>query len=224
MIRLSHLGLVLLISTSLVGCIVHGDGPQADELEVGCWAIGVTNFSSSGLPGQNDFGATQATGTPDTQDWNNPSCIDSPQAWSPEFENGGFEYIDLIYAVPLRVDRLRIFENFGPGASEQATLINTESPNTPVAEIYVPSGLQGPGQPCSVLALDIDSENGGEFTFDSYDKVAMDLDTTLSPGYNEIDAIQMVGLLDLDRYSLPPIRSFPLFTLNIQPTNWCRVP
>ena len=202
MIRLSHLGLVLLITQ--VGCIVVGDRPEANELEVGCWAIGVTDFSSSGLPGQNDFGAIQATGVPNTQDWNNPICIDSPDAWSPEFENGGLEFIDLLYAVPLRVDRLRIFENFGPGASEQVTLINTESPSTPVATIFVPSNLQGPGQPCSVLALDIDNGNGGEFTFDSYDKIAMDLDTTLSPGYNEIDAVQMVGLLDLDRYSLPP--------------------
>lgn len=202
------LGLVAVVALTQTGCIIVSDGdpqptPNPSEIEAGCWAIGVTDFSSSGLPGQNDFGATQATGIPDTQDWDDPQCVDSPQAWSPEYENAGHEYIDLIYAVGLRVDRIRSYENFGPGATLEMTLINTEQPGVPSATIPVPSELQGPGQPCSVLALDIDSENGGEYTIERYDKVAIDLDTAMVNGFNEIDAVQLVGLYDTDFGSLP---------------------
>lgn len=185
------------------GCLVSSSGhPPIEYIDVGCWAVGITDFSSQSLPSSNDFAPVQATGIPDTQDWSNPQCVDSPLAWSPEFENFGQEWIDVLFATELYVDRVRIYENFGPGASDIVTLINTNDPGIPAAQFQVPSGLQGPGQPCSVLNLDIDNVNGAEFTNDPYDKVALDLDTTLSPGFNEIDAIQLVGQMD-DRDPVP---------------------
>lgn len=192
------------LAVAMSGCIIVDDhNNDFEEIQVGCWAIGVTDFSSTGIPGSNDFAPTQATGIPDTQDWSNPTCVDSELAWSPEYENAGAEYIDLIYAAGLRVDRVRIFENFGAGASDQVTLINTANGNVPSASILVPTNLQGPGQPCSALVLDIDSENGGEYTVEYYDKVALDLNTALSPGFNEIDAVQLVGLFRTDIGPLP---------------------
>lgn len=201
------------------GCIVYEDdhhhydpNPNPHDtpppyepywVEVGCWAVAASSSSES-LPGSVDFSAIQATDLPDTQDWNAPQCVDSPYAWSPEFENAGAEWIDLLIDPELRVDRVRIYESFGAGASDTVTLANSLSESVEPIGYAVPWDLQGDGQPCSVLNLDLDDPyDGNEYTFDTFDTVMIDLDTTLTLGWNEIDAVQVIGLFDDNSGPLP---------------------
>ena len=212
--------LLILCVLASAGCIIHAEGAdhhpgddspyptqtptyQAAWVEVSCYATGAQS-SSVGLPGSIDFSEVRALGAPDTQDWNQPYCVDSPFAWSPEWENGGFEYLDLVYDAELLVDRVRIYENLGAGATDVITLANSLGSSSDNLEYSVPFELQGPDQPCSVLSIDIDDPvTGSEFTALLYDTVMLDIDTALVDGYNEIDAVELVGLFDDNSGPLP---------------------
>lgn len=223
--RKMTIGMLGLMALALAGsgCIIVDDGddpppyydPDPDPtptpdppyqpswVEVSCFATGA-QASSSSLPGSIDFEPVQATGTPDTQNWNNPYCVDSPLAWSPMYENAGDEWLDLVFDVELLVDRVRVYENHGAGATYNITFVNTLDEDLPALSYEVPWDLTGPGQPCSVLSLDIDDPiNGDEFTNTPYDAVMMDLDTYSVSGWNEIDAVEITGLFDANSGPLP---------------------
>ena len=215
------IGIMGLMAMALVGsgCIIVDDDPydhpphhdpdptptpyQPNWVEVSCFATGA-QASSSSLPGSIDFEPVQATDVPDTQSWNNPHCVDSPLAWSPMYENGGEEWLDVVFDVELYVDRVRVYENMGAGATYNITFVNAIDSSLPGLSYEVPWDLTGPGQPCSVLSLDIDDPiNGGEFTDIPYDAVMLDLDTYSVYGWNEIDAVELIGLYDANSAPLP---------------------
>lgn len=216
--RLTLSSLLLLIAPSS-GCIIvpEGDyevqveGPghshqpheEVTWVEVSCWAAGAQASSSSSYIYPEDFGPIQATGAPDSQDWNFPTCIDSTLAWAPAFQDGGFEFLDLVFDTEIRIDKLRIFENLGAGSLEMVNFANAFYPGTPQIEYFIPYSLQGGSQPCSVLSLDIDDIGGQEWTEYGYDTVMLEFDTTLSYGWNEIDAVQLIGLFDTRLGPLP---------------------
>ena len=176
---------------------------QPAWVEVSCFATGA-QASSSSLPGSIDFEPVQATGVPDTHSWNDPYCVDSPLAWSPMYENAGDEWLDVVFDAEILLDRVRVYENMGAGATYNITFVNTLDAGQPALSYEVPWELTGPGQPCSVLSLDIDDPiDGGEFTAASFDAVMLDLDTYSVYGWNEIDAVEITGLFDENSGPLP---------------------
>ena len=177
-----------ILSLTLAAC----GPPTPPTAKIGCWTQEVTNFSSEGS--STDYSAADLLGPADVlPDWSAPYCSDSPLAWSPLTRNGGNETLTVKFERPISVDRVRIFENFGPGVTQLVTLFNTLDESVPILQFAVPGELQGPGQACGILNVDVDMADGFEFSRDTYDLVTIDFDTTQVTGWNEIDAIQLAG-------------------------------
>jgi hypothetical protein len=183
----------------LIGC-----SPPSLKLDkVGCFATEVVDVSSATGAAGAGFAADQILGGANTQDWSNAGCISSGSAWSPASESGGAEHMELQFAAPLRVDRVRIYENFGPGTVLKITLTNTLLPEQAPFILAADPDDIGQQQKCSILTFDPDMPDGFDFVRQSYDHLFIEMDTTLVPGFTEIDAVQLVGQLEDDRSAAP---------------------
>jgi hypothetical protein len=121
------------------------------------------------------WGASRATGPPDA----NPDT-DDPNAWASANPDGGREWLELGYSTPLAASSVRIYEVNARGA---------------VAEIH----LRDSGGTWNIVWSGTTAQASGpltiEFPATSYavSSVRVVLDTTRSPGWNEIDAVELVG-------------------------------
>lgn len=117
----------------------------------------------------------QATGAPDVA----TLTSDDPKSWAPATIDGGAEWLELVYAPPLRADRVTITQTCSPGA---------------ITEVLVEQGGQwrtvwsGAASPRECGPFAIDWSGGGAVS-----RVRVVLDTKLSPGWNEIDAVELSG-------------------------------
>jgi hypothetical protein len=138
------------------------------------WAVGATASSEYGNPA---WGAVQATGPPNTlQDG------DSQAAWATTEQDGGPEWLELEYTTPVHATCVRVRETYNPGAVVR---------------------IEGVAEGGEVLTLwegrDPTQQSPGwlEARFDptpaSLKKIRVHLDTALVPGWNEIDAVELVG-------------------------------
>lgn len=198
---------LLATCTVVTGLLLTACGPpETPTTKIGCWVTEVVSFSSEGSA--SDYSASQLLGKADIHAVLNPEedpatawmawdeapyCSDNAVAWSPAEQNAGVESLTLKFESPIQVDRVRVFENFGPGAAKVVTLVNTEDDSAPTLQYAVPGELQGPGQSCGVLDVDVDMADGFEFSRDTYNQVQIDFDTTQVTGWNEVDAVMLAG-------------------------------
>jgi hypothetical protein len=118
----------------------------------------------------------QAAGAPDTQ-----QAGDVRTAWASQNQDGGAEWLKLEYERPVELAQIRVRETYNPGAvsaitallenGSEVTLWEGEEPKSeaPVEmEFNVPIGIVAK-------------------------KVTVHLDTARVPGWNEIDAVELVG-------------------------------
>jgi hypothetical protein len=141
------------------------------------WAVAATASSEYGNP---QWSARQATGPPNTmQDG------DYSTAWATRAQDGGPEWLELEYATPVHATRVRVRETYNPGAVVRIEGVSAEEPQVAVLTLWEghdptrqsPGWLEARFEPTQTLIS----------------KVRVHLDTALVPGWNEIDAVELIG-------------------------------
>lgn len=149
-----------------------GVGDVCDEF--GQWAASATASSEYDI---SDYSAMQAAGPPNTYEYG-----DRATAWVSDHANDGAEWLELVYATPVYATQVRVRESFHCGAIIRVTLIDTDG-----LEHIIWEGTRS----------EITELNWFEVTvaLTSYltDTVRLDLDTAAILGWNEIDAVELVG-------------------------------
>jgi hypothetical protein len=143
----------------------------------GQWAIQATSSSSyNDAQGQAGWSANQATGAPNVE-----AYADDAKAWAPKTQDSGIEWLDLQYPRPVHATEVRIRESFGSGAVIKVELFDEQ------------------GTPHTVWAGN-DPTTGLNYLMTKFPKttyktarVKVTLATNVVPGWNEIDAVQLVG-------------------------------
>jgi len=145
-------------------------------------------FSSSEVPdAQADFGLTgqrsrrswgeeQATGAPDTH-----QAGDISTAWASKLPDGGEEWLNLDYSNHVYLAEVRVRETYNPGAISKVAAV-------------LPSGLEqtiweGVTEPGEAPIEKVFPVSGNIYA----KGVKVYLDTRRVPGWNEIDAVELVG-------------------------------
>jgi len=143
----------------------------------GQWAIQATASSAyNDAQGVAGFSANQATGAPNVETYG-----DNDAAWTPKTPDGGIEWLELKYPKPVHATEVRVRESNASGAvikiefyDEQGVAHAVWQGNDPTTEL-------------NYLMVKFPKT-----TFKT-DRVKVTLATNVVPGWNEIDAVQLVG-------------------------------
>lgn len=157
------------------------DGYKTDPL--GQWAVDA-KASSTFADKLDDKAAgyhpMRATGVPDVQRYGDVS-----EAWASKTPDSGIEWLELGYAKPVNATELRIRQNNAPGAIVKVELLETGGAAHTV--------FQGPDATAyesnTISWLNIKFEKTPYKT----QRVKITLATNAVAGWNEIDAVQLVG-------------------------------
>lgn len=143
----------------------------------GQWAIQATASSTyNDAQGTAVFAANQVTGAPNVDKYG-----DNGSAWAPKTPDAGIEWLDLRYPRPVHATAVRVRESFGSGAVIKVELFDEQGAahlawagNDPTAEL-------------NYLIVKFPK------TAFKTARVKLTLATNVVPGWNEIDAVQLVG-------------------------------
>lgn len=125
-----------------------------------------------------DWAPLQATGPADTHEYG-----DRVTAWASATEDGQPEWLLVQFAEPVEPATLRVFESYNPGALRQVTALDDQGQETTLWQGIDP--LQGR----STLGV-------AELTLKPTDKVQrikLYLASDQVPGWNEIDAVELIA-------------------------------
>lgn len=117
----------------------------------------------------------QAAGAPDAD-----RTRDDPKAWAPREPQMGMQWLQLVYALPMPATGVRIFEVNSPGAIAEVLVRAADGP-----WVSVWRGTANDGQAPLVLAF--------PRTAFAVKTVRLVLDTNRTQGWNEIDAVELLG-------------------------------
>jgi hypothetical protein len=143
----------------------------------GQWAIQATASSTyNDAQGTASYSANQATGAPNVDKYG-----DDGAAWAPKTPDGGIEWLDLKYPKPVYATEVRVRESCGSG-----TVIKIEVYD----EHDGPHAVWQGNDPTTEL-----NYLTAKFPKTSFktDRIKVTLATNVVPGWNEIDAVQLVG-------------------------------
>lgn len=143
----------------------------------GQWAVEAAASSVyNDAKGAASYSANQVTGAPNVDKYG-----DDAQAWAPKTQDAGIEWLDLKYPKPVRATAVRIRESYGSGAvikvelfDEKGTAHTAWAGNDPTTEL-------------NYLMVNLPK------TAYKTARVKVTLATNVIPGWNEIDAVQLVG-------------------------------
>ena len=121
------------------------------------------------------WGPKEATGKPDTS-----SAGDHPTAWNPKEENAGAEWLKLTFDEKVDVATVRVHETFNPGA------ITSITASTEGGDVVIWADRSGDATAPNWLEA---NSTAAART----DTITLHLDTSLKQGWNEIDAVELVG-------------------------------
>ena len=123
-----------------------------------------------------EYNAMQAAGPPDAD-----PAQDDPKAWASKRSDMGVQWIELTYRPPLAATRARIFEVNSAGAVIEIQVVDAQGNRRTAWRGHDP--LRKPG----VFEVALDTE-GMKIA-----KLRVILDTSRRPGWNEIDAVELLG-------------------------------
>ncbi|MBL8898368.1 MAG: hypothetical protein JNM84_12100 [Planctomycetes bacterium] len=125
------------------------------------------------------YAAARATGAPDV-----PAHGDHANAWTPSAADREAEWLRCAYASPVRATEVRVRQNFNPGAVTRVTLLGANG-----RALTVFSGVDP-----NVYAVGQVGWFVVKFPATDFDVtgVQLDFDTARVPGWNEVDAVQLV--------------------------------
>jgi hypothetical protein len=142
------------------------------------WAIAATASSEFG---SDSWSAARAVGPPDVE-----AYADDTDAWAPAVQNAGTEWLELRYEQAVIPTEIGIVETLGTGAVVRVEAWDAGSE----AWVELWSGVAPPdiGEITTfrppLAAVDL-----------ATDRIRLTLDTASVPGWNEIDAVELVGTL-----------------------------
>ena len=141
------------------------------------WAASADGTSEYG---ESSWSFSQATGEPNT-----PDCGDRSTAWA-SASSVGRDVLVLDFAQAVLPTEVNIYQTYNPGSIVGVELSNSATD----ARFDVPNSVDPPGNtPCpGVLSLDASSIG------QPVDRVTLTLDQTIGGSWNEIDAVELVGL------------------------------
>jgi hypothetical protein len=143
----------------------------------GQWASEATASSSyNDAQGDAGWSAKQATGAPDVDKYS-----DDAHAWAPKTQDGGIEWLELKFLKPVHAAEVRVRESMGSGAVIKVELYD---------EAGVAHTLWQGVDPTKELNYLILKFKPTEYRAN---RVRVTLATNVIPGWNEIDAVQLVG-------------------------------
>lgn len=143
----------------------------------GEWAIQATASSTyNDAQGTASYSANQATGAPNVDKY-----ADDGAAWTSKTEDGGIEWLDLKYPKPVYATEVRVRESCGSGAVIKVEVFDEKGGAHAI--------WQGndPTKDLNYLMAKFPK------TAFKTDHVKVTLATNVVPGWNEIDAVQLVG-------------------------------
>jgi hypothetical protein len=144
----------------------------------GQWAIQATASSTyNDAKGEENWSANQATGAPNVEKYG-----DDGKAWASKTPDAGIEWLDLKYPKPVHATAVRVRESCGSGAVIKVELFDEQG-----AAHTVWAG-NDPTTDLNYLMVDFPK------TAYKADRVKVTLATNVIPGWNEIDAVQLVGI------------------------------
>jgi hypothetical protein len=143
----------------------------------GQWAIQATASSTyNDAQGTANWSANQATGAPNVDKY-----ADDGKAWTSKTPDGGIEWLDLKYPKPVHAEEVRVRESFGSGAVIKVEIFDEQgAPHTVWAG-------NDPTTDLNYLMVKFPK------TAFKTDRVKITLATNVVPGWNEIDAVQLIG-------------------------------
>ena len=126
-----------------------------------------------------DWSAKQVTGAPDTLQGG-----DARTAWAAKEADAGEEWIRVTFPLPLRISRLRVHENYVPGGIVAVDVIGLDGVRRRAWE-----GSDPGGEAPVWFEAELRGATGRE--------LVIVLDTKKNSGWEEIDAVELIGeLLD----------------------------
>lgn len=143
----------------------------------GQWATSAIASSTYGdAKEMEDWAPNHVAGAPDVEKY-----VDDRNAWAPKTEDGGLEWIEASYAKPVFATAVRVRESCGSGSIIRIELIDEAGQYHPVWAGVDPT-----------TELNYLMVNFPKTPFKAI-RVKITLATNTIPGWNEIDAIQLVG-------------------------------
>ena len=123
------------------------------------------------------WGPEQAVGAPDTA-----SAGDFRTAWAPASADGGVEWIQATFAKPTDIAKLIVRQTSNPGAITKVVAVMDTGTEVPVWSGEDPSRGQAIADTPFAFPANVTAS-----------KVRVYLDTSKKPGWEEIDALQLIG-------------------------------
>ena len=139
------------------------------------WAVAA---SASSQYGSDAYSANQATGEPDT-----PECGDIRTAWA-SANSSGIDWLRVEYETPVIPVRIAIYETYNPGAIVKVETVNENGEATTVYQAEA-----APVEDCPRV-LEVQALG----TFEAVNAVVISLDQSNHTGWDEIDAVELVGI------------------------------
>lgn len=122
------------------------------------------------------WGPEQITGPPDTA-----GAGDRTTAWASQAADGGMEWLQADYAQPVEVAQVRVLENDNPGAVVKITGVLEKG-----GEVVLWQGVEPRLPPPADQVFNVPAGYRVR-------SVRVHLDTAKVPGWNEIDAVELIG-------------------------------
>ena len=142
-----------------------------------CALLAMSNaIAQTNMPSNRDWSPEQATGAPDTL-----SAGDFSTAWASLQPDGTQEWLEVTFAKPVEVAEVRIRETFNPGAISKIEAVAADQKETVLWEGKA-NAMQAPADMVVKPANSIRSQ-----------RIKIHVDSNRVPGWNEIDAVELVG-------------------------------
>ena len=141
-----------------------------------CTLLAMSNAIAQNMPSNRDRSPEQATGAPDTL-----SAGDLPTAWASMNPDAGAEWLQVEFTKPVEIDEVRIRESFNPGAISKVEAISADNKGIVIWE----GTAQATPAPSDMVVKPESAVVSN--------KIKIHLDTTRVRGWNEIDAVELLG-------------------------------
>jgi len=147
----------------------------------GQWATTATASSTyNGAKEQAHYSEWQATGAPNVEHYG-----DTGEAWAPKDADAGIEWLQLGFAKPVHATAIRIRQNNAPGAIIKIELIDDTNAKHTVFE-----GIDANKYPANSIVWFVQTVDKTPYAVTG---AKITLATNAVQGWNEIDAVQLVG-------------------------------
>jgi hypothetical protein len=153
-----------------------GGLPEAARLGFSGRNFVPTEIDPNAPPPKRGWGPEQAVGEPDTM-----QAGDISTAWAPREQDGGEEWLKLDYEKSVDIAEVRVRETHNPGAISKVTAFLANG-----SEVTLWEGVEPKATAPVEMSFTIPSNVNAK-------SVKVYLDTTRVPGWNEIDAVQIIG-------------------------------